>query len=60
MRDAVMCRKPVKEFLDAIRALQPKDISSLVSKMIKSPLSMASLGDITNVPRYNAVQSRFS
>lgn len=55
-----MCRKPVKEFLDAIRALQPKDISSLVSKMIKSPLSMASLGDITNVPRYNAVQSRFS
>ena len=53
------CRKPVKEFIDAIRAVTPKDISGLVSKMIKTPLSMASLGDIASVPRYNAVQSHF-
>ena len=57
---AALRRKPVKEFLDAINALQPSDITKLVSTMLKSPLSMASLGDINNVPRYNAVQKRFS
>ena len=52
-------RKPVKEFVDAIRAVKSSDITGLVSKMVKSPLSLASMGDISSVPRYNAVQSHF-
>lgn len=54
------CRKPVKEFLDAINALKTSDISALVTKLLKTPLSLASLGDIASVPRYNAVQKRFA
>ena len=42
-----------------MRAVKPSDISGLVSKLIKTPLSMACLGDIASVPRYNDVQSRF-
>ena len=49
----------MKEFLDAVRAVKSTDIAELVSKMIKTPLSMACLGDIAGMPRYNAVQSRF-
>ena len=56
---ALRCRKPVKEFLDAVRAVKSSDLAELVSKMIKTPLSMACLGDIASVPRYNDVQSRF-
>ena len=52
-------RKPIKEFTDLIRGVKPSDISSLVSKMVKTPLSLACLGDIAAVPRYNAVQSHF-
>ena len=59
LTSSLWCRKPVKEFLDAVRAVKSSDIAELVSKMIKTPLSMACLGDIAGMPRYNAVQSRF-
>ena len=53
------CRKPVDEFLAALRALKPSDITSVAGKMYKTPPCMATIGDITAVPRYDDVASRF-
>ncbi len=52
-------RKSEAVFLDIIRNLTTKDITSLVSKMIKSPPSLAIFGDTVNAPRYDAVAARF-
>ena len=57
--DCWCCRKQVSEFLDTIKAIKPSDISALATKFMKTPLSMASLGDINLVPRYQHVQKRF-
>lgn len=53
------CRKPVSEFLDAIRALQPGDISKLVSKLLKKPVTYGAIGNVGDMPRYEEVASRF-
>ena len=53
------CRKPIKEFVDHIEKLTVKDISELVSKLMKAPPTVAALGDVTNVPRYAQIESRF-
>ncbi|KAK9804007.1 hypothetical protein WJX73_000007 [Symbiochloris irregularis] len=52
-------RKQVSEFLDTIKSIKPSDISALATKLMKTPLSMASLGDINLVPRYSNVEKRF-
>lgn len=52
-------RKPVSEFLEGIRALTVKDISEVAGKIISTPLTMASWGDIGQVPRFDAVANRF-
>ena len=49
----------MKEFLDAINAVQPADISKLVTKLFKSPLTYGAIGDIANMPRYEEVAKRF-
>lgn len=54
-----VCRKPIKEFLDAIQALQPGDINKLVAKLLSSPVTHASYGDIANLPRYDELQKVF-
>ena len=53
-------RKPVAEFVSEIQALKPSDLSAAVSKLLKSPPSMAVLGDIAHVPRYDQVAKRFA
>lgn len=53
------CRKPVKEFLDAIEAIQPADISKLVQKLFKKPVTYGAIGDIANMPRYEEISRRF-
>ena len=53
------CRKPVAEFIGELRALKPKDITAVVGKMLKSPISVASIGDITDIPRYDSLSKRF-
>ncbi|XP_016540381.2 mitochondrial-processing peptidase subunit alpha [Capsicum annuum] len=52
-------RKPVEHFLKAIDAVSAKDIASIVQKLISSPLTMASYGDVLSLPSYDAVSSRF-
>ena len=53
-------RKPVPEFVDAIRKLTPADVAAAVSKLLKSPPSLAVLGDVAAVPRYDTIVKRFA
>lgn len=54
-----VCRKPVQEYVTAIEKLQVSDITQAVGKLLKSPPSVAALGDIANIPRYAEVERRF-
>jgi processing peptidase subunit alpha len=53
-------RKPVDHFLKAVDEVTTKDVASLAGKLISSPLTMASYGDVLNVPSYEQVSSKFS
>lgn len=55
-----MRRKPITEFINHIEKLTVKDISELVSKMVKKPPTVAVLGDVATVPRYAQIAGRFS
>ncbi|CAA3018687.1 mitochondrial-processing peptidase subunit alpha, partial [Olea europaea subsp. europaea] len=52
-------RKPVEHFLKAVDEVTAKDIASAAEKLLSSPLTMASYGDVIYVPSYDAVSSRF-
>ncbi|KAK1551206.1 hypothetical protein Q3G72_031941 [Acer saccharum] len=52
-------RKPVENFLKAIDEVTVKDIASIAKKLISSPLTMASYGNVINVPSYDSVSSKF-
>lgn len=52
-------RKPVQHFLKAVDELTLKDITSLAEKIISSPLTMASWGDVIHVPSYESVSRKF-
>ncbi len=47
------------EFIDEIRAVKPSDITAAVRKLLKTPPTLAALGDIANIPRYDLVAKRF-
>lgn len=52
-------RKPVGEFVAEIRGLKAADLTAAVTKLLKTPPSMAVLGDIAHVARYDQVLKRF-
>ncbi|KAH7547208.1 mitochondrial-processing peptidase subunit alpha [Ziziphus jujuba] len=52
-------RKPVEHFLKTVDEITLKDITSIARKIISSPLTMASCGDVINVPSYESVSSKF-
>ncbi|XVE98059.1 hypothetical protein REPUB_Repub03eG0072700 [Reevesia pubescens] len=52
-------RKTVEHFLKAIDEITLKDISSVAQKLLSSPLTMASYGNVINVPSYDSVSSKF-
>ncbi|MCD9560280.1 hypothetical protein HAX54_018802 [Datura stramonium] len=52
-------RKPVEHFLKIIDAISANDIASVAQKLISSPLTMASYGDVLSLPTYDVVSSRF-
>ncbi|BBN00700.1 mitochondrial-processing peptidase subunit alpha [Marchantia polymorpha subsp. ruderalis] len=52
-------RKPLNEFIEAVQSLTLKDITSISQKLIQTPLTMASWGDVIHVPRFDHVASRF-
>ena len=57
---ALACRIPVREFLTTIEKLSASDITKAASAMLKTPVSMASLGNVVDIPRYPEMQKRFS
>ncbi|XP_050234497.1 mitochondrial-processing peptidase subunit alpha [Mercurialis annua] len=52
-------RKPVEHFLKVVEEITPNDITKIAQKIISSPLSMASYGDVMNVPSYESVSRKF-
>ncbi|XP_044479450.1 mitochondrial-processing peptidase subunit alpha-like [Mangifera indica] len=52
-------RKPVDHFLEAVDAVTLNDITNIGQKIISSPLTMASYGNVINVPSYESVSSKF-
>jgi hypothetical protein len=53
-------RKPVPEFTKALDEITPGDITKLVTAMLKAPPSFAGSGNISAMPRYDALLRRFS
>ncbi|KAK4486005.1 hypothetical protein RD792_008666, partial [Penstemon davidsonii] len=52
-------RKPVEHFLKAVDDVTAQDIANIAQKLLSSPLTMASYGDVLHLPSYDAVSSRF-
>ncbi|XP_044472123.1 mitochondrial-processing peptidase subunit alpha-like [Mangifera indica] len=52
-------RKPLDHFLKAVDDITMKDITSIAQKLLSSPLTMASYGDVINVPSYDSVSNKF-
>ncbi|CAI0423503.1 unnamed protein product, partial [Linum tenue] len=52
-------RKPVDHFLKAVDEITLKDITDISQKLLASPLTMASYGDVIHVPSYESVNSIF-
>ncbi|KAK6147794.1 hypothetical protein DH2020_018706 [Rehmannia glutinosa] len=52
-------RKPVEHFLKAVDEITAQDIAKTTQKLLSSPLTMASYGDVLHLPSYDAVSSRF-
>ncbi|KAL0905911.1 hypothetical protein M5K25_024360 [Dendrobium thyrsiflorum] len=52
-------RKPIDHFLKAVDEVTLNDIASLTEKIISSPLTLASFGDVVHVPGYESVNLKF-
>lgn len=52
-------RKPVGEFVKEIQAVSAADLKAAVGKLLKSPPTLAALGEVAAVPRYDLVAKRF-
>ncbi|KAM0933615.1 putative quinol--cytochrome-c reductase, Mitochondrial processing peptidase [Dioscorea sansibarensis] len=52
-------RKPIEHFLKMLDEVTLKDIASFAEKLISSPLTMASWGDVIHVPSYESVSGKF-
>jgi len=53
-------RLPVSSFIESIRKLTSADMAAAVSKLLKSPPTLAVMGDVAAVPRYDAIVKRFA
>ncbi|WRX27787.1 Peptidase M16 [Theobroma cacao] len=52
-------RKSVQSFLKMVDEVTLRDIADMAKKILSSPLTMASYGDVINVPSYESVSSKF-
>ncbi|OQU78332.1 hypothetical protein SORBI_3009G204601 [Sorghum bicolor] len=52
-------RKPIEYFLKTVEEITLNDILSTAKKMMSSPLTMASWGDVIHVPSYESVSRKF-
>jgi processing peptidase subunit alpha len=53
-------REPLEHFLTTVEAITPKDICRLAQKLISTPLTLASFGNVTNVPAYKTLTQMFN
>jgi hypothetical protein len=53
------CGFSAKALADSYDAVSVADVSSAYSAMVKSKLSLATVGDISNVPYHATIASRF-
>ncbi|CAL4978345.1 unnamed protein product [Urochloa decumbens] len=53
-------RKPVEHLLKAVDGVTLKDVTTVAEKIISSPLTMASHGNVLNMPTYESVSGKFS
>ncbi|GMI72397.1 hypothetical protein like AT1G51980 [Hibiscus trionum] len=52
-------RKCVHSFLKMVDEVTLQDITNMAKKIVSSPLTMASFGDVFQVPNYESVSSKF-
>lgn len=52
-------RKSVHSFLKMVDEVTLQDITDMAEKIISSPLTMASYGDVMNIPSYESVSRKF-
>ncbi|CAA0814303.1 Probable mitochondrial-processing peptidase subunit alpha-1 [Striga hermonthica] len=52
-------RKTVNHFFEILDLIHPKDIARVAQKLFTSPLTMASYGDVLNLPSYDSVSRKF-
>lgn len=52
-------RKPVEHFLGCLEEVTLDDLTMLAQKIVSSPLTMASLGDVDCVPSYDSISQQF-
>ncbi|KAF0927294.1 hypothetical protein E2562_031497 [Oryza meyeriana var. granulata] len=52
-------RKSIEYFLKTVEEITLNDISSTAKKIISSPLTLASWGDVIHVPNYESVSRKF-
>ena len=52
-------RKPINEFIQEIEKVSVADVKKAVKEMMMKPPTMATIGDVANVPRYDLVSKRF-
>ncbi|WOK95698.1 mitochondrial-processing peptidase subunit alpha [Canna indica] len=52
-------RKPIEHFIKAVDEVTLNDITTISAKMISSPLTMASWGDVIHIPSYESVSRKF-
>jgi processing peptidase subunit alpha len=52
-------RKPINEFIQEIEKVSVADVKKAVTEMMKKPPTMATIGDVASVPRYDLVSKRF-
>ncbi|KAI4966341.1 hypothetical protein ZWY2020_041212 [Hordeum vulgare] len=53
-------RKPVEQLLKAVDAITLADVSTVAAKIISSPLTMASHGNVLSASAYETVRGKFS
>ncbi|KAJ4851593.1 hypothetical protein Tsubulata_048616 [Turnera subulata] len=53
-------RKPLEQFLKGVDAITLKDITNMGAKIVSSPLTLASYGDVSHVPGYEVVKRQLN
>ncbi|XP_050218514.1 mitochondrial-processing peptidase subunit alpha-like [Mercurialis annua] len=52
-------RKPLEDFLKIVDSVTLQDITQTAQKLLSSPLTMASYGDVISMPTYDSVSRKF-